>query len=88
MTMNTLISGRFNFTITYCKKIYILVGICVSQSKKFLTKFCTVVTTFCAVVEDVCAVVMQSCLGIIALKLTYHSRVSFLFRCLLRYQVR
>ena len=29
--MNALISGRFNQTIRYCIKIYILVGICVNQ---------------------------------------------------------
>ena len=34
--MNALISGRFNFTVTYCKKIYISVEICVRQSNKFI----------------------------------------------------
>ena len=50
--MNAQISGRFNFTITYCKNIYSLVGICVSQSNKFITTFCTVVTDFCTLVTD------------------------------------
>ena len=75
MIINALIYARFNSTITYCKKIYILVGICVSQSNRFITECCTVVTDFCTLVKDLCTPVWD----LIALKLTNHSGVSFLY---------
>ena len=51
MVSSAIWEKHVRVSFTYVKN-YILVGICVSQSDTFVTKFCTVVTDFCTPVWD------------------------------------